>query len=315
MKARVRPGAAAHHARPRRRRRDGRSRRRDVRRPHRRGGAGPRLFATPRIRTRGLLASIPAARRRAPAGDRRHRAILGALPPAARSRRAVRSGSTVSAARAGPRCALWRRTGGPSQPARGEDADAARRGPPSHKHFTRRAAACSRRATTRRRRRAASRSTKGETFGLVGESGSGKTHDRPLHPAADRADVGRGAVPGRGRAGVLAGAAARGAARHADRLPGSVLVAEPADARRRRSSRSRSSSIGIGATARTRRDGRGAVRARRARSGPSRALSARVQRRSAPAHRRSRARWRSIRRSSSPTSPCRRSTSPSRRRS
>ena len=36
--------------------------------------------------------------------------------------------------------------------------------------------------------------------------------------------------------------AARGAPRHADRLSGSVLVAEPAHARRRRSSRSRSSS-------------------------------------------------------------------------
>ena len=40
----------------------------------------------------------------------------------------------------------------------------------------------------------------GETFGLVGESGSGKTHNRPMHPAAHRADLGRGPVQRRGRA-------------------------------------------------------------------------------------------------------------------
>ena len=33
----------------------------------------------------------------------------------------------------------------------------------------------------------------GETFGLVGESGQRQDDDRPLHPAADRADVRRGA--------------------------------------------------------------------------------------------------------------------------
>ncbi len=30
----------------------------------------------------------------------------------------------------------------------------------------------------------------GETFGLVGESGQRQDDDRPVHPAADRADVG-----------------------------------------------------------------------------------------------------------------------------
>ena len=50
---------------------------------------------------------------------------------------------------------------------------------------------------------------------------------------------------------LLAGAAARRAARHADGLPGPVLVAQPAHARRRRPSTNRSSSTGS-ATARTR---------------------------------------------------------------
>ena len=50
---RVRPVAAAHHARPRRHRRDGRPRRRDVRRPHRRARTGARRsFASRSIPTR-----------------------------------------------------------------------------------------------------------------------------------------------------------------------------------------------------------------------------------------------------------------------
>ena len=90
------PGAAAHHARPRRRRRDGRPRRRHVRRPHRRRGAGRRPVRRSAASLHaGLMASMPGG---AP-GTRLH-AIqgtvppLGELPPGARSRRAARIASS-----------------------------------------------------------------------------------------------------------------------------------------------------------------------------------------------------------------------------
>ncbi len=38
---------------------------------------------------------------------------------------------------------------------------------------------------------------KGETLGLVGEIGLRQVDHRPLHPAADRAQLGRGLVRGR----------------------------------------------------------------------------------------------------------------------
>ena len=140
--------------------------------------------------------------------------------------------------------------------------------------------------------------------------------DGPVHAAADRADVGRGALQGPGRAGVSRRASMRQARRrHADRLPGSVLVAQPADAGAATSSKSRSSSIA---------SARASERHARVRElfelvgldpARHRRVSARVQRRPAPAHRRWRARSRSSRRSSSPTSRCRRSTCRCRRRS
>ena len=78
------PVAAAHHARPRRHRRNGRPRRRHVRRAHRRDRAGARRSSANPAHpyTRGLLASMPGGH-----PGQRLRAIegsvplLGALPP------------------------------------------------------------------------------------------------------------------------------------------------------------------------------------------------------------------------------------------
>ena len=145
--------------------------------------------------------------------------------------------------------------------------------------------------------------------------GQRQEHDRPLHPAADRADVGRGAVPRRERAGFSRDAHAAGAARHADRLPGSVLVAQPAHARRRHR-RGAARSFTSSASQRRAARARGAsCSSWSASSRPPRPLSARVQRRPAAAHRhRPRARAQPGARSS-PTRPCRRSTCRFRRRS
>ena len=124
----------------------------------------------------------------------------------------------------------------------------------------------------------------GEMFGLVGESGLRQEHDRPLHPAAGRTDGGRSAVPRREHPALLARADAEGAARHADRLPGSLLVAQPTDAGRRHR-RGAAGHPQAGIARRAAGPGRRALRAGRAGTRPPRPLSARVQRRPAAAYR------------------------------
>ena len=111
-----------------------------------------------------------------------------------------------------------------------------------------------------------------------------QNHDRPMHPAARRADVGRGPFQRRGRAWVFPVAHASRAPRHADRLPGSVLLPQSTHAgrrHRRRAAHHPSHRAQTGETCAS----RGAVRAGRARRVTARQVSAPVQRRTAPAHR------------------------------
>ena len=139
-------------------------------------------------------------------------------------------------------------------------------------------------------------------------------HDRPLHAAPDRADFRAGAVSRRGRARVRSRADARGPARHADGISGSVLVAEPAHARTRHRRGAARSSIGSepgpNAASRSPSCSAWSVSIRR---------TSNAIRTSSAAGSASASAWRgrspSIRRSSSPTSRSPRSTSRSRRRS
>ena len=148
------------------------------------------------------------------------------------------------------------------------------------------------------------------------ESGCGKSTLGARAAAADRAD--RGRDPLRRRATCARSATRRCArmpARHADRLPGPVRVAQSAHDGRRHRSPSRLAIHGIGDARRARRRVARAARAGR----PRRRGRARATRTSSPAASASasasRARSRSSRSSSSPTSRSRRSTSRSRRRS
>ena len=220
----ARPVAAAHHARPRRRRRDGRSRRRHVRRAHRRDrpGAGD-LPESRRIRTRAGLLGVDAGRpagpaaardRRSGAAARRSAAGLRVQPALSRSLRAVHGRAAAGLRRPGPvtpRSAIC--TTRNLQICRQQSAIS--RGPAmplvevSHlvKTFTRdgglfRAGA---RVAGGRRCQLQHRGRRDVRAGR--RIGQRQDDDRPLHAAADRADVRRGALPRRERAGAFRSAA------------------------------------------------------------------------------------------------------------
>ena len=236
LQQRMRPGAAAHHPRPRRRRRDGRprrgactpaasSRRRRCGELFRRSAASLHaraagVDARAARRARGCsaiqgtvppLGQLPPGCAFAPrcpdrfepcddgaAGGRRRSAggrdgeVLSARP-GRRNRRPTRALRVTSA---GSMSAVSRcRCSKSAISSRSSRADA---GPASQG-----ARSCARWTTCQLHDR------RGRDVRPRRRVGQRQDDDRPLHPAADRADVGRGAVHGRGRAGVLARAAAR----------------------------------------------------------------------------------------------------------
>ena len=125
---------------------------------------------------------------------------------------------------------------------------------------------------------------KGETLGVVGEFGLGQDHPRPCHPATDlvrRPDR----VPGQHHPGPEVQGDAAVPARHADRVPGPLRVAQPAHGGL---PHHRGGTVGPPSRDERRgtRGSRGARAARRRpRSRDALPLSARVLRRPAPTHR------------------------------
>ena len=213
LRSDVRPGAAAHHARPRRRRRDGRPRRRDVRRPHRRAGAGRATVQRARASVHARPARVDAGRARRASGCARFRARvppLGQLPRGLRVRAALRR--SLRAVRRRRRRTSRRRAARTTSAAictrrrRAAVGEAAIVMPLLEvRHLVKEFPGARRLASARGTR---VRAVDDVSFAI--EDGRDvrpgrrirqrQDDDRPLHPAADRADVRRGAVQGRGRA-------------------------------------------------------------------------------------------------------------------
>ena len=153
------------------------------------------------------------------------------------------------------------------------------------KHFTRDARAVPRRHARHGRRRRELQHRRGRDVRPGRRVGQRQDDDRPLHPAADRADVRRGAVPRRGRARRSRAARMREARRDMQivfqdpysslnpRMRARQIVEEPLIIHR------------LGDARRAARARRRAVSAGRPRPGAPRALPAPVQRRPAAAHR------------------------------
>ena len=146
---------------------------------------------------------------------------------------------------------------------------------------------------------------RGETLGLVGESGCGKSTVGRAHASPLRADRRAGSLfdgPGH-RLTLSERAAAPAATAHADGLPGSVRVAEPAPLGRPDRSRSRFACTGSRRAREASARVAGAARGRGAAAGRREPVSARVLGRASASASASRARLRSTRRSSSCDEP------------
>ena len=247
---------AADHARPRRRRRDGRPRGRDVRRAHRRAGTGRRRVRAPaHPYTRGLCwRAFPDVGRRAGSRSAARRLAAATVPslgaaatPAARSRPAAR---IVSSHASGlPRRRGGRRRTTTSAATLRLHGHAGQRDPRvtpllevRHlvKEFPGRSGLIRPRGRRAGRRRRQLRHRNRAKRSASSASRARQDHHRPVRAPPDRADLGRGSIQGHGRARALAPAQLRAARRALpDRLSGSVLVARIRGCAPARSSRSR----------------------------------------------------------------------------
>ena len=205
------------------------------------------IFASPQHPyTKGLLASLPGVRRRSPepaasrqaaSGHRRDGADAGEPAAWLRVRAAVR-GARRRLPRGGAGAGHARTTTGPPVActcSHGGSAAVTRAArSPQSDEAVHAVQGLVRQAVGREgRRRRVVLDREGRDVRAGRRVGQRQDDDGPLHSPADRTDVRRGAVCRRGRARLLPSAHARRAARHADRLSGSVRVAQPAHAGRR----------------------------------------------------------------------------------
>ena len=234
--ARARHGGAAHHPRPRRGGRVLRPGRGDVCRPHRRGGAGGDASSRARrtATRRRCCATIPAANppgRRLPV-DRRHgaaaRPALGRLrlrAPLRRSRRALRARPAAPRGRGPPRPLL--------EPGRHE------RAPRRARPVQVLPAAGRRRGAGARRCQPHARATARCSASSASRAAGSRPSAAPCCASSSRAAA-RCCSSGEDLLGLGRSGPEAAAARHADRLPGPVRLAQPAPHGRQRSSASRS---------------------------------------------------------------------------
>ena len=253
MKRGLRAVAAADHARPRRRRRNGRPRRRDVRRPHRRDRPGARHSARAAASVRAWPARVDTGRRpgsaaaapstgqcrcsaHLPLGLRLQPALSGSIRRRAtsRRRRTIAVGPQQRGEVLPPRFhqgRCRRRQHQASTPGRSDARCRSSKSPISSSSSRAAAVCCVPAARVARRRRCQLHDRGGRNVRARRRVGQRQDDDRPLHAAAGRADVGRGRVSAARTSSSFRGRGMRAARRrHADRVSGSVLVAQSADA-------------------------------------------------------------------------------------